>query len=55
MVPSSRVGLWGEVGTDLAAPAPNLNLELGPMPIGLPGNPIGHRESCMRCATQAPR
>jgi hypothetical protein len=32
---SSGWGLWGEVGgTDLAAPAPNAHLELGPMPVG---------------------
>jgi hypothetical protein len=31
MVQSSRVGLWGEVGsTDLAASPPNTHLELGP-------------------------
>jgi hypothetical protein len=35
MVPSSRAGALGRGrGPDLAAPAPNAHLELGPMPVG---------------------
>jgi hypothetical protein len=49
MVLSSRVGALGEVGgTDLAAPAPNAHLELGPDACRVSVKPTGHRKSCMR-------
>jgi hypothetical protein len=50
-----RVGALGRGrGTDLAAPAPNAHLELGPVPVGCCEANGGNRKSCMRCATPAP-
>jgi hypothetical protein len=42
---NSRGALGKVGGTDLAAPAPNAHLELGPMPVRLPGNSYRHRSA----------